>query len=200
MERRESINGNRGARFSRIRCLDFSGRNMFGPVRGPWPGRQLERLGGATSRHNHTAGLRAGRITRGPPLPMAGGQRSFGLSPKAFTLPWSRRPPAGGRPRRSPRRWRIHHSAISARRPPDRRAASRESDPSYSVRGSISCRASTCALWATNAPSPSGGAKRATHVFLRRAGVTIASPLNAKKVRGNVTRISPTDAQDRTVS
>src|SRR5205823_3294993 len=65
------------------------GRNMFGPVRGPWPDDSWKGWWGDEPPYHTPVFV----LTHHPraSLSMAGGTE-FHLSPQAFTSPWSRRP------------------------------------------------------------------------------------------------------------
>ena len=66
------------------------GRNMFGPVRGPWPDDSWKGWWGDEPPY-HTPVFVLTHHPR-PPLRMAGRHGNFALSPTAFTPLWSRRP------------------------------------------------------------------------------------------------------------
>jgi len=166
--------------------MDYRAQHVR-PVRGggAGPADSWERMVGR--RAHITRRLRAEHHPRAP-IPMAGG-RSFGLSPKAFTAAWSRRPP--------------------------RRAAARSLGCACTPFGNICAGLSDELISPSDPPARFGGASLAGHRMralgycnaprsvavaraprrLRRAGVHRLTAAR-QEVRGTAPGF-PTDAQDR---
>jgi len=87
------------------------GRNMFGPVRGPWPDDNWKGWWGDEPPYHTPVFV----LTHHPraPLRMAGGTEFRGRHSRCFGAGGRRT----GRPRRAPRRRRIHYPAVFTRRP-----------------------------------------------------------------------------------
>ena len=139
------------------------GRNMFGPVRGPWPDDSWKGWWGDEPPY-HTPVFVLTHHARAP-LTMAGGTEFRFVTGGIHAALEQARAAAGGQRRPRGRR-RGHDSAVPPRRP-DRRAATWPFARSCSGRGSISWAASICASLGYECVKHVPG-ERATHVFLRR--------------------------------
>ena len=124
----------RGARASTNIGAWILGRNMFGPVRGPWPDESWRGWWGEEPPY-HVPGLRpdpsraaAARDGRRHDLPLRHRRHRGGAGARA----------GGGRRQRRPRRRRRRDDPAISRRPADRRAARRDlADPARRRRAPV---------------------------------------------------------------
>ena len=126
------------------------GRNMFGPVRGPWPDDSWKGWWGDEPPY-HVAGVRADASSARRRSRWRAARCSIS-SPTASSRRCARATRCGGRARRPARRRRGNDPPVPARSA-DRRAASRDLARAARLPASICCTASTRAHSATNAPN-----------------------------------------------
>ena len=125
------------------------GRNMFGPVRGPWPGRKLARLVG------RGAALSCAGVRAHPSRKAAagnGGRHDLPLRHRRASRKRSIAP-AGGRRTRHPRRRRRRDDPAISRSRADRRDAPRHRARSAGRRRGRCSPGSTCRRSAMRSPS-----------------------------------------------